>query len=108
MPMSKEERYKVAARQEIGMQREQQFMTAGAQNSKTDAETVNNNVMSCAVICRAPLKNISEQIEPHETELSLNNFKNLQILKYIGQAGVVSIKNLENVPVRMVMGIIIL
>ncbi len=96
-PFSRGVRYKVAARDEMGVQREQQSMTAGAAD-KTDSGDRAEHCTSCAVICQAPLDRLQETIHPEQPDLPLDEFERLACIEQIDAIGVVSVDNLEGIP----------
>ncbi len=96
--LPKEIRYKVAARKETGVQREQQAMTAGAQKA-SDSQVVNeDDVISCGVICQSPLWAMAEHIKLTEDTQDISDLKSLPCLKNVDKIGVASIDRIGKFP----------
>jgi epoxyqueuosine reductase QueG len=93
-PLPLKERYKVNHMQKTGVQREQQSMTAGAQNEKQE-NGPEELFVSCAVICQAPLEEKAVNISRNENLKT--QLKDLDCLKQIKHVAVTPIENFSDV-----------
>ncbi|HBE03086.1 MAG: hypothetical protein A2096_05055 [Spirochaetes bacterium GWF1_41_5] len=90
--LSREERYKPAADKASGVQREQQSMTAGAQNQK-NAPIIEPGMISCSVICEVPLRYVSEDINLF-TDMKECKIASLPFLEHVDRIAVIKINKL--------------
>lgn len=88
----RKERYKLAAGQRTGVQREQQSMTAGQQG-----QTGQSRVISCAVITNLELPNRQLKLDVNEISGS-DKLENLSILRNVDQISVASAKTIPQLP----------
>lgn len=90
-------RYKLAASEKVGVQREQQSMTAG-QQGQSDKQDSSATVITCSVICNVPLKTMNEKFAISGSNESMESFKNLEFMDQVERVGVVSVDKLQNMP----------
>ncbi|MBU0715275.1 MAG: 4Fe-4S dicluster domain-containing protein [Verrucomicrobia bacterium] len=85
-------RYAVSARGETGVQREQQSMTAGAQNGMAGI----SRMIFCGVICRAPLAARTELL--NVVNATKADLLSPSCLRGVDKAGVARVDNLPKIP----------
>ncbi len=95
--LSRQVRYKVAANEKTGVQREQQSMTAG-QQGQSDKKENEISAITCSVICNVELEDIKQTFNTIEQEKKVDEIKSLSILEQVDRVGVVSVDKLSYLP----------
>ncbi|MGI6777050.1 MAG: hypothetical protein ACOX7R_03170 [Acetivibrionales bacterium] len=93
--LTRQERYKVAADNKTGVQREQQSMTAGQQGQREKKK--NDRFISCSVITNIVLDNVKILITPFKQDYT-QELSTLDFLREIDLIGVASIDKVNRLP----------
>jgi epoxyqueuosine reductase len=95
--LSRESRYKLAAVRTLGVQREQQSMTAG-QQGQADKKDTNIQLITCSVICNVKLKKTKESLGTIEQEKPLEDMNALSCLRYVDKVATASVNKIGKLP----------